>query len=199
MDALLENNAYSIAVFEKCYGNGKNLKNFLLALVDSGVGCGIISGGKLYRGAHRLSGELGHTSIDFAGERCSCGNYGCLELYASIPNLLSRFGKADDSWDELINSAKNGDPAALQILYREADYLTAGIVNSINLLDLEAVLLDGDILDAFDIISPYMCSQINGRNINKFFGNIALLPSKRSKGCKTLAAANIIFANKFPL
>ena len=194
---LLENNAYSLATYEKSYGNGKDLNNFMLLLVDSGVGCGIISNGQLYKGTHRLSGEIGHTSINFFGERCSCGNYGCLELYAAIPNLLSRYSLPRDSWQTVVEQARGGDEAAKRILYQEADYLVAGIVNAVNMLDVEAVILDGDILTAFDLLAPYMEKEVNSKIITRSFGTVALLPSCGHEHHQVAAAANIVFNHYF--
>ncbi len=194
---MLENNAYSLATYEKHYGKGKDIDNFMLLLVDSGVGCGIISNGHLYKGTHRLSGEIGHTSINFVGERCSCGNYGCLELYAAIPNLLARFSLPEDAWPEIVLRAKGGDIEAVSILNQEADYLVAGIVNAVNMLDVEAIILDGDIIDAFDFIQPYMEKQINSKIITRSFGNVKLLSSCGHYCHQVSAAANIIFSHYF--
>lgn len=119
MNTILENTAYSIATYELTYGNARNISSFVLLLIDSGVGCGIVSNGKLYKGAHALSGEIGHSSINYWGERCSCGNYGCLELYASIPNLLKRFGLPAAAWKNVVSKARNNDPDAIRILNQE--------------------------------------------------------------------------------
>ena len=197
MQVLLENNAYSLANYERIYGAGKGIENFILLLVDSGIGCGIVSNGKLYQGTHRLSGEIGHTSINFAGERCSCGNYGCLELYAAIPKLLRRFGCDGGEWQNIVQDAKAGKAHALRIINQEADYLVAGIVNAVNMLDIEAVILDGDIIDVFDLIGPYMEEEINGKIITRSFGTIKLLPFCGHTNHQVAAAANIIFSKQF--
>lgn len=196
---LLENNAYSLATYEKFYGNGKDFDNFMLLLVDSGVGCGIISNGRLYKGSHRLSGEIGHTSINFVGERCSCGNYGCLELYAAIPNLLRRFSLPEDAWPQVVAQAKQGDIEAISVLNQEADYLIAGIVNAVNMLDVEAIILDGDIIEAFDFIQPYMEKKINEKIITRSFGSVKLLSSCGHYHHQVPAAANIIFSHYFQI
>lgn len=197
MNTILENTAYSIATYELTYGNARNISSFVLLLIDSGVGCGIVSNGKLYKGAHALSGEIGHSSINYWGERCSCGNYGCLELYASIPNLLKRFGLPAAAWKNVVSKARNNDPDAIRILNQECEYLVAGIINTVNMLDVEAVILEGDIMDAFDIISPFLEKQINEKIITRSFGKMRILPSCSHKNHQISTAANIVFNNYF--
>lgn len=53
-------------------------------VAGQGIGCGIISNGVLLKGALGIAGEIGHTTIDYCGPRCECGNYGCLEMYCSL-------------------------------------------------------------------------------------------------------------------
>lgn len=74
----IENNAYSLALSEKSYGNARDLEDYMLLLVDTGIGSGLISQGRLFAGAHGFSGEIGHTSIRFDGERCSWRKPGLL-------------------------------------------------------------------------------------------------------------------------
>lgn len=196
-EVIVENNAYAQADFERCFGKGKEYENFLLLLVENGIGCGFVSRGKLYRGAHRLSGEIGHTSINFDGEKCSCGNIGCLEQYAAIPNLLKRFGYEKDDWHSIIARSEEGDSEALNILRHEADYLAAGIVNAINFLDLEAVILDGDILDIPKKWIAYMEEKINKTIITREFGNIHILTASRQPYSMVAAAGNMVFSRYF--
>ena len=76
----LENISGGLALYEKYFGIAKNMDNFLVLVVDDGVGSGIMTSGQLLRNAS----ELGHTSIAFNGIKCECGNYGCVEKYADL-------------------------------------------------------------------------------------------------------------------
>ncbi len=190
---LIESTACSLATYEKTYGNAKDISNFLLLLVDSGIGCGIISSDKLFRGTHLLSGEIGHITIDINGEKCSCGNIGCLDRYASIPNTLALNGYAADQWPEIVRKVRLGDKNALAIVRQQAKYLVSGLVNAINLFDPEAIILAGDIIDVFGVIQPYMHKRINERSITRMFGNIDVLSSSRNANSNVISAANIIF------
>jgi hypothetical protein len=189
----VENNAYAVASFEKNYGNGKGIDNFILCVVDSGIGCGVISNGRLFRGSHFLSGEIGHATIDMNGEKCSCGNIGCLEHYASTQNLLKRNGYQPDQWFLLTKQAIDGDKKALSIINQQAEYIVAGLISAVNMFDPEAVVLNGDILDVFDLIQQKISKELNERVISRHFGKIKILPSSREENHSVVVAANIIF------
>ena len=145
----LENNSVALALAEKIFGVGKMFRSSILLVVDTGVGAGIIINDELYRGVGGFGSEVGHTSINIDGKVCSCGNRGCLEVYASIPAILTEARKIDrniTSWNHIVDRALNGDKLAKELIDKEARYLSAGIVNSMNILELEAVVLTGYVL-----------------------------------------------------
>lgn len=84
----VDNNANTAALGELWFGAGQGVSNFVLLTVGTGVGAGLVLDGDLYRGQHDLAGEIGHVSIAMDGPRCACGNYGCLEMYISVPRIL---------------------------------------------------------------------------------------------------------------
>lgn len=132
-EVYLENIAGGLALYEKYYGVAKHCDNFLALIVDDGIGAGIMTDGRLVR---RIS-ELGHTSIAYNGRPCKCGNFGCVERYASIPSILE--GTGYSSWCEVIDR----DDTAL--IEKEAEYLACAIVNAANLFSVESVILEGGI------------------------------------------------------
>ena len=79
----IENEANAGAYGEKVFGNTKNFSNIIYVSINVGIGIGIIINNELYKGINGFSGEMGHMAIDFNGPKCSCGNRGCWELYAS--------------------------------------------------------------------------------------------------------------------
>ena len=138
----LENVSNALALEEKYFGTIKDIPNFALLLVDSGIGLGIMLNDSLLRGANGLGVELGHTTVEINGLPCACGNVGCLEKYASMPALLesSPFG----SWQMLVDRL-DSSPQAQALLEREVKYLSVSLINMINLLDIDRVILKGDI------------------------------------------------------
>lgn len=85
----VENDMNAAAVAELLFGKGKGLRSFLYVGVTNGIGAGIVQDGRLFRGFAGYAGELGHTTVSGEGTVCSCGNIGCLELYASIPAMVA--------------------------------------------------------------------------------------------------------------
>lgn len=79
----IENDANAAALGEYLFGAGRGCKNMVYLTISTGIGGGIILDGKIFEGTNGTAGELGHMSIDWQGERCPCGNRGCLEYYAS--------------------------------------------------------------------------------------------------------------------
>lgn len=141
----LENNAVLMAMRE--FYNGRSLlyehKHIIFVTICRGIGSCLISDGQIYRGLGGFAGELGHTSIDTAGRPCSCGNYGCIERYATLSAIKSFFGF--DSYDVVVDLAYNGISRSLAIIEQVAEWLTTALVNAVNLFDLDAIVLYGEL------------------------------------------------------
>lgn len=172
LPVFFDNNMNASVLAEKLFGHGKELSNILYLGVLHGVGAGIISGGHLLEGPTGINGEIGHTSINFDGALCQCGNRGCLELYASIPRVVAnalnemkamglRENSAAFDWPQLVEAARGGDYYCLRALDRLCEYLTVGIVNLINLFDCEEVFLGHDIALAEGLVEAKLEQSVN--------------------------------------
>ena len=192
--ALLENNAAALALAEKNYGQGSSFKSFMLLVVDSGVGAGMIIDRRLYRGVGGFGHEIGHTTLDINGPVCSCGNRGCLELYVSLPALyqyLRDQGVSASSWREVADQSEAGNRVCRTAIDRQARYLAAGIVNAMNLLELEAVVLAGDINDRPDELLTGIRRYVGQTAITRNMHQLQILPSKIGREYDILSAAAI--------
>lgn len=189
----LENNACALALFHRDWAGAVPLEDFLLLLVDSGVGSGVISRGQLLQSARGFTSELGHTTISFEGRACPCGNRGCLEVYAAVPHLLSEFGNQWTSWQELTEAAPHSTEA-MAALAREADYLSAGIVNLTNLVNIRTVVLAGSILHGYELLVKLLAERLAGRSLSPDGGELSFLPACAEPGTNIRAAANIAFS-----
>lgn len=185
MPAYLENDACALALHQLEVGKSQN---FLLLLVDSGVGSGIVTRGKLLGGAGNFSCELGHTSICYDGKVCACGNRGCLEAYAAIPHLLA--GTSYQSWQQLIDHLDT-DSEAQALFHQEAEYLSAGIINLLNLIQLDTVYLAGDICYGFSKLAPILQQKIHTRALARNAGPAQILLADYHPDARILAACNI--------
>ena len=189
----LENNASCLAQFHCGKPQLRGSENFLLLLVDSGVGSGIISGGKLLKGVGYFTSELGHTSIHYNGKRCVCGNTGCLEAYASIPALLA--GTPFRHWRELIDRRAEA-PSAFDLIRLEIDYLSAGIINTTNIISIDTVVLAGDLSYGTDCTAPLLEEKLRQRSLRRDLLPLRVIPAISGADTSILSAADIAF-NRF--
>jgi predicted NBD/HSP70 family sugar kinase len=196
----LENNSMSLALAEKNYGRGSDYQSFMLMVVDSGVGAGIIINENIYRGAYGFGSEVGHISIDINGKACSCGNRGCVEVYASIPSVLENIQKYDKSittWNEVVDRALGGEAACKKAIESEALYLSAGIVNAMNILELEAVVLTGDIKYRPEMILELIRNNVGKSAITRNIHRLHIMNSTIAEDSGVISAASIIFEKFF--
>ena len=96
---ILENGTNAMALAEHLFGDGQEDESMLALSLGNGVGAGIISKGRLFRGAGNSAGEWGHTTVDFDGPPCRCGSRGCLESYVGSAGIIRRYLGGDDDSD----------------------------------------------------------------------------------------------------
>ena len=190
LPVFLENNATCLARYHQGKPEAGGSENFLLLLVDSGVGSGVISKGKILKGAGYYTSEIGHVSIDMHGRKCSCGNIGCLEAYAAMPHIL--YGTGYRNWEELMNNIGR-DEDAVEIMYQEAEYLSAGIVTLTNLISRDTVLLTGDIWYEAGKLSPVIEELVNQRILTRNRQPVRVRAASNNAGIRILAAADVVF------
>ena len=149
----LDNGAKAMALAEMWFGAGRGAENLAVLLIGTGVGAGIVAQGRLYRGATNSAGEWGHTVIELDGRMCRCGSRGCLEAYVGAPAIIQRLreqepdrefvGDQTTTISAIVETARRGDRAAVQVLEDTAHYLGAGVGNLINLFNPGLVVLGG--------------------------------------------------------
>ncbi len=119
-------------------------QSFLYVSGEVGIGAAIVLDGEVFAGRHGWSGELGHTVVDTAGPRCTCGARGCLEQYAGKDALLRAAGRdLDETVETLIDVAAGGDERAVRALRDAGEALGVALANFVNLVDVETVVLGG--------------------------------------------------------
>ena len=186
----LANDAVSLAQYNLGKREARNSENFLLLLVNDGIGSGVVIRGKVLKGQGYFTGELGHTSINFEGKKCICGNSGCLEAYASINNLLE--GTEFNSWKEVMDDYQKLT-SAKNLVHQEAEYLSAGVVNLINLISVDTVLLAGELLYKGTEFASILEEYINRIYLRRDVIKIKVLPACEGENIPLCAAADIAF------
>ena len=155
------NDASAAALGEHIFGAGRGMNNLIYLTVSTGIGGGIIINGRLYSGPSGSAGEIGHTTIDINGPRCSCGNIGCLEMLASgkavareAKRLIAQGAKTaiielvegdlqNITAQTVATAAQKGDTLALTIISKAANYLGVGLVNLVNIFNPEMIIVGG--------------------------------------------------------
>src|SRR4051812_28826038 len=154
----LDNDANCATLGEWWQGAAQGGRNVVGLTIGTGIGGGLIIDGKLFHGSSDVAGEIGHTTIDLNGRHCKCGNYGCLEAYASGPAIATRArevlvreetasllpsivgGRLESITAETVyKAAQQGDAVASEIVRDTARYLGAGIANLLNILNVDVV------------------------------------------------------------
>jgi glucokinase len=170
LPVLLENDASAAAYGEWRFGAGRGVDHMLLVAVGTGIGGGLVDGGKLYRGAHGFATEIGHIIVEPGGPLCGCGNLGCLEQVAA-GRAIGRLGREaarehehsmlrqlasgdpDAVTGELVTeAAQRGDDVAIRVLRRVGRRLGEGIAGLVNVLDPDVVVVGGGVIVAGDLL-----------------------------------------------
>lgn len=147
----LDNDANLAALGEWWLGGARNFDCFLLVTIGTGIGSGMVLGGKLYRGINGLAPELGHMTVDREGPLCGCGRKGCLETLVSATAILREARESglelpgNSGAKEVFQLAGKGDPIAAGVVDRAMEYLATGLKNTIVLLDPQLILIGGGI------------------------------------------------------
>lgn len=174
---VLENDANAAALGEYWFGAGRGKRSLVCLTLGTGVGGGIIHGGKIWRGANGAAGEVGHMILNPDGPACACGGRGCLEVYASAKGIVARAVEAMKEYREkgevnpqgitseaVFQRASQGDPLFRQIRQETVKWLGVGIANLINLLNPEAVIIGGGVARASGLL-PLLRREVRRRTV----------------------------------
>ena len=182
LPATLDNDANCATVGEWWQGAAKGATNVIGMTIGTGIGGVLILDGKLFHGSSDVAGEIGHTTIDLNGRHCKCGNYGCLEAYASGPAIATRArevlvreetasllpslvdGRLEAITAETVyRAAQKGDAVASEIVRDTARYLGAGIANLLNILNADVVVVAGGVTQAGDALFVPLRAEVRRR------------------------------------
>lgn len=180
----------SLALAEHYFGATQECEDAILVRVHRGTGAGILSNGKIFLGRNGNVGEIGHIQVDPLGERCHCGNFGCLETIAAnaaieqrVRHLLnqgykSRLTLDDCSISAICKAANKGDVLACEVLEYVGRHLGKAISIAINLFNPQKVVLAGEITAAEKVILPAIEQCINAQVLNAFRKDLPVVCSQ---------------------
>lgn len=170
----LVNDATAGALSEMMFGRGVNIPNFAYLHIMNGIGMGLVLNRKLYDGDFGQSGEIGHTSINFNGPQCVCGNRGCLDLYASTDAMRERIQQlakfypdsplainSCPSWRQIVTAGNRKDPLAMVVLEEFCSYIAYSLTNTVNLLNLSTIIVGYDSNENGTIVEDMIAHKLN--------------------------------------
>ncbi len=165
---ILENDANAAALGEKWMGAGREVDDLVLLTLGTGVGGGIIIGGRVLHGQVGMAGEMGHMTVVPNGNPCGCGNTGCLEKHASATSIavmarLIGLGPNLTS-EDVYNLAVDGNEKAKMIFRSTGEALGIAIASLINIFNFPLYLLSGGPLPAWDFFAPAMRAEVERRS-----------------------------------
>jgi predicted NBD/HSP70 family sugar kinase len=151
----LDNDANLGALAEVSFGAGRGLADVIYVMMSSGVGAGLVLGGRLYHGATGIAGELGHVQVRHEGAVCRCGSRGCLETVASTGALLSLLRPThgpDLTQREMLDLVAAGDLAARRVVNDAGRAVGRAVADLCNFLNPAAIVVGGDLSVAGDAL-----------------------------------------------
>jgi glucokinase len=194
LPATLDNDANCATVGEWWCGAARGGRNVVGLTIGTGIGGGLILNGDLYHGSSSVAGEIGHTTIDSTGRRCKCGNYGCLEAYASGPAIAERAREALDGDEDsmlprmvggdlqkitartVYDAALRGDETARQVVRDTARFLGTGLANLLNIVNPDVVVLAGGVTEAGDALFEPLRAEVKRRAFRPAVDACRILP-----------------------
>lgn len=206
LPVIIDNSARCSALAEIWHGKAQyaHVRNLLYVSVSTGLACGVIIDGGLYRGGNNTAGQFGHITIDVSGPECRCGQRGCWDLYASDKATMNRYmelrgsgGRRLSTMRKLIELVDSGDVAATEAVRETARYLGIGITGLINGLDPQVVVIGGEITKVWGVIEPIIVKETQRSLLAPRSHGVAIRPSAFEvrpslKGALTLIQNNLL-------
>ena len=203
---VLTNDANAAAIGEMVFGGAKEMNDFLLVTLGTGLGSGFVANGKLIYGHDGFAGELGHINVIPDGRICGCGRKGCLETYASATgiqltvaeflknskekSLLQDIKEKEITSKMVFDAAEKGDKIALKAFDYTAQMLGKGLADAVAITSPEAIFLFGGLVKAGKYILDPTKKYFEQSVMNNFQNKVKILPSELlDKNVAVLGAA----------
>lgn len=209
LPATLDNDANCAIFGEWWRGAARGAEHVVGLTIGTGIGGGIVLGGQIYHGASDIAGEIGHMTIDSTGRRCKCGNYGCLEAYASGPAIAARAVEGVEAGAEtslasyvegdlskitaqvVYEAANDGDEYAREVVNDTAKVLGAGVANIINIFNPQVVVICGGVTLAGEKLFRPLRSEVKRRAFKPAAAACRIVPGELTGTAGVYGAAAV--------
>ncbi len=196
LSGTLDNDA-NCAIFGEWWRGAARGADVVVGLtIGTGIGGGIVLGGEIYHGASDIAGEIGHMTIDSTGRHCKCGNYGCLEAYASGTAIAERAVEGVESGASsrlatyvggdlsavtaqiVYDAARDGDEYALEVIKDTARFLGAGVASLINIFNPETIVICGGVTAAGERLFQPLAAEVARRAFRPAVERCQIVPGQ---------------------
>jgi len=209
LPAEVDNDANCATFGEWWLGAGRGASTLVGLTLGTGIGGGLVLNGELHHGASDAAGEFGHTTIDSTGRKCKCGNYGCLEAYASGPNIAARAVEGMEAGVETVlgdlvggdltkitaatvyEGVVLGDSYAHEVMKETAKFLGVGVANLVNSLNPDAVVIAGGVTRAGDHLFLPLIKEVRRRAFRSAVDACRILPAALPETAGVIGAAAV--------
>lgn len=211
----VDNDCNSSALAEMWFGKGRHEENFITVIADYGVGASVINDGKIFQGAHSVSGQIGHITIDPNGQKCSCGNYGCLETLISEKAILSQLKQSlklgvhselqqyhnidDVTLQDFFEGVQAGDDLCVSLADSIARNLGLGISILINLFGPKFIVLGGSLSTIANALTPIISEVIELKALGDVAKRTPIYFSEMGQDLYSIGAASLIIEEMYAL
>ena len=209
LPATLDNDANCATFGEWWLGAGRNVDTLVGLTLGTGIGGGIVLNGEIFHGVSDAAGEIGHMTIDSTGRKCKCGNYGCLEAYASGPAIAARAVEgieagAESMLSDMVGGRLSeitaatvyeavvlGDLYANEVMRETAKFLGAGVANIINVLNPAMVVIAGGVTRAGDHLFVPLRAEVRRRAFRSAEEACQIVPAQLPGKAGVIGAAAV--------
>jgi predicted NBD/HSP70 family sugar kinase len=194
----VDNDANLGALAELHWGAGQGASTLVYLKMATGIGAGLVIGGRLFHGAGGTAGEIGHTTVDEAGPICRCGNRGCLEMFAAAPALaeLLRTTRGDVTGDRVVELALEGDPGCRRAIADAGSYTGHAVANLCNLFNPERIVVGGSLGAAGEVLLGPLREAVRRRVIPSAVGDVEIVPGVLGDRAELLGAVALVLKEK---
>ncbi|MET8619711.1 ROK family protein [Streptomyces albidoflavus] len=187
----------AVAAAEHWQGAARGYDDALCMVVSTGVGGGLVLGGRLYAGPTGNAGHIGHISVDFDGDLCPCGGRGCVERIASGPHIAARAlaegwcpgPDGDTSAAAVAAAARAGDPVARASFARAGRALAAGIAATATLAEIRIAVIGGGVAAAGDVLFAPLRRALDQYATLAFVRGLTVVPARTGTDAGLIGAA----------
>jgi glucokinase-like ROK family protein len=195
----VDNDANLGALAEFHWGAGRGAGTLVYLKMATGIGAGLVIGGRLFHGAGGTAGEIGHTTIDEAGPICRCGNRGCLEMIAAAPALaeLLRATRGEEMTGErVVELALEGDPGCRRAIADAGSHTGHAVANLCNLFNPERIVVGGSLGAAGDILLDPLREAVRRRVIPSAVEDVEIVEGVLGDRSELLGAVALVLNEK---